>query len=180
MIYFAIVVFSCVAITLLVLQAAVRGRTAAVRDMSELENRTQRVDLAAFQALIDPRDEAFLRANLSARDFRRLQRQRASAAADYVCRMSHNASVMLRLGEAARRSPDTEVARAGVELVDKALHLRLLALAARLRFALDLLVPGRHAWAAGFADSYGQLVSRVVNMAASQSPSRAGRIAASL
>ncbi|MGH9670951.1 MAG: hypothetical protein ACRD3A_12675, partial [Terriglobales bacterium] len=106
---------------------AVRGQGGVVRSLQELEGRTQPLDLAAFRNLTDPREEEYLRTQLAPADFRAIHRERLRAALGYVRRAAHNASILLRLGEAARRNADPEIARAAGELAEGALKLRMYA-----------------------------------------------------
>jgi hypothetical protein len=109
---------------------AVRGRGATVNDIAELHGKTQPVDLHAFRNLTSPVEEQFLREQLSSREFRWIQRQRLLAAIAYLDCVSHNSAVFLRLGEAARRSPNPQVSDAGLLLFNDALRVRLYALLA--------------------------------------------------
>src|SRR5215467_2346300 len=114
-----ILLITAIAVALLaILWFAVRGRSAAVTDLSDIERLTKPVDLEAFRNLVDPEEEEYLRSNLSAADFRSVQRERLLAAVDYMTGVSRNAAVLLRLGELARRSSDAEVAVAGQDLVN--------------------------------------------------------------
>jgi hypothetical protein len=56
----------------------------------------RRVDLRMLENLLDPAEEAKLRTELSARAFRRLQRQRILGACEQIRRVSNNADVLLR------------------------------------------------------------------------------------
>ena len=50
------------------------------------------------------------------------------AAMEYIHNTAHNAAYLLRMGEAAARSPDPRIAQAGRQLIDSALRLRANAL----------------------------------------------------
>ncbi len=157
-----------------------RGRAADVHDLEELPARTQPVDLAAFRNLTDPAEEEYLRAQLPAKEFRRLQRERLRAALEYVGRAAGNAALLVRLGEAARRSPDPAVAQAARELVDDALRLRLYALLAGAKLRARLLLPGARLSPASLLDRYQRLTEAVGRLSRAQKPSFAGRISAAL
>lgn len=157
-----------------------RGQSAAVEDLEELPGKTQPVDLAAFRNLTDPAEEEYLRAQLPAREFRRLQRQRMRAALEYIRRAAQNAALLVRLGEAARRSPDPEVAQAARELVDNAVRLRLYALLAEVKLRARLLLPGARLSSAPLLDRYQRLTQAVGRLSRAQKPSFAGRISAAL
>ena len=157
-----------------------RGQTSRVEDLEELPSRTQPVDLEAFHNLIDEAEEEYLRASLSKQDFRRVQRERLRAALEYVGRAAQNAAILVRLGEAARRNPEAEIAQAGQELVAKALRLRLYALLAKSKLRARLLLPGARLSSAPLLDRYQSLTDAAARLGRAQKPSFAGRIHAAL
>ena len=157
-----------------------RGRAKAISDLRELPQQTRPVDVAAFRNLIDPEEEEFLRANMPARDFRLIQKKRTLAAIAYVNCAAHNAAVLLRLGQAARRSSDPQVSLAAQQLVNSAMRLRIYALLALLKLYPATLVPGARVSPAAVADAYQQLTSVVSHLTRLQQPSRAVRISSAL
>ena len=159
---------------------SVRGQAAPVHSVEELEGQTQPVDLAAFSNLMDPSEREFLRARVSAGDFRRLERQRLRAARVYVRRAAHNAAVLVRLGEAARASADPEVAMAAQELVNSALRLRLYTLLAEFQILVRMALPATRLPGAGILEDYQVLVERVTRLSRLQHPAYAARVAATL
>ena len=101
-----------VALAILLLLLYVEGgRNSSVNGLEDLAGRTRPVDLEAFRNLVDAGEEDFLRANLSRREFRAVQRERTRAAVEYIRNSAHNAACLLRLGEAASRSGDPRIAR---------------------------------------------------------------------
>lgn len=163
-----------------VLLLAVRGQSAAVRNLRELEGCTRPVDLEAFRNLTDPEEEGYLRERLAPAEFRSVQRERLRAALGYVRRAAHNASILLRVGEAARRNADPEIARAAAELVESALKLRLYALLAEGLLHARILIPGARWTPAQVAADYQGLRERVAHLCRLQLPAEAGRISAVL
>jgi len=159
---------------------SVRGQGAAVHSVEELEGQTQPVDLAAFRNLMDPSEREFLRARVSAADFRRLERQRLRAARVYVRRAAHNASVLVRLGEAARASADPQVASAAQELVNSALRLRLNTLLAEFQILVRMALPATRLRGAGILEDYQVLIERVTRLSRLQRPAYTARVAAAL
>ena len=157
-----------------------RGQSSAVGDLEELPDRAQPVDLEAFRNLIDHNEEEYLRAQLPAPEFRRVQRERLRAALEYVGRAAQNAAILVRLGEAARRHLEPEVAQAGQELVDKALRLRLYALLAQVKLRARILMPGAQLSSAPLLDRYQNLTDAAARLGRAQKPSFAGRIHAAL
>jgi len=100
----------------------------------------QPVDIEAFRNLIDPAEDEYLRRRLPGREFRSVQRKRLEAMAAYVRTAGHNASVLIRVGQAAMGSANPETARAGHELAQQAVALR-----SNTTFAL-LRIYGAWAW----------------------------------
>lgn len=83
------------------------------------------VDLDAFRNLIDPQELQFLRENLSPKDFRRIQRIRLRAAAASISVISKNAGQLVAIGRSASAHADQEIAAAGLDVVQRALRLKL-------------------------------------------------------
>src|SRR5690349_10634557 len=121
-----------------------RVRAAANRDVADLTRQVRSVNVEAFRNLVDPAEEQFLRSHLPPPGFRKVQRQRLRAAAEYVHCASRNAALLARVGEAARLSPEPSVAEAGARLVETATQLRLFALPAMGRLYLGIVFPGLH------------------------------------
>lgn len=157
---------------------AVRGQRLRVSGLDDLEGRTQHLDLAAFRNLTDPGEEEFLRAELSPTLFRKVQRERLRAAADYVRRAAANAAVLLRIGEAAQRDPQPAVAAAGQELVASALRLRLYTMLALGLLYARIVLPGARLSALPVVDRYERLVDGVARLGRLQRPAYAGRLSA--
>jgi len=139
----------------------VRGRGAAINDVAELQGKTQPIDLRGFRNLTSAIEEQYLRENLPPEDFRAVQRQRLLAAIAYLECVSSNGAVLLRLGEAARRSSSPQVAAAGLLLVNNALRVRVYAFSTRLRFYVAFLFPGLHVSPAAVFDCYEKLTGTV-------------------
>jgi len=148
--------------TLFVLLHLARRRARAVRWLRDPAAHLRSVDLEAFRNLIDPQEEQFLRDHLPPGEFRRIQKERLLAAADYVLAVAHNATVLLRLGQAARLSPDPPIAASGGNLADTALQLRLVAFRSLAMLYLRVLLPGSHVSLAGVAERYQSVTSPVV------------------
>ena len=152
-----LVVFAVLALGLFLvkLPGSVTGKT----DEAGLIQQLQTVDLEAFRNLIDPDEEQFLRANLPPPEFRAVQRQQMRAAADYVAGVSRNAAILLRLGMAARRSPEPRIAEAGRHLVDNALRLRLYSLMAAGKLYARIAFPGATLEPVGIVNYYQEITS---------------------
>jgi len=149
-------------VTLFALLHLARRQALAVRWLHDPAAHLRPVDLEAFRNLIDAGEEQFLRAHLPPGEFRRIQKERLLAAAEYVLAVAHNATVLLRLGQAARSSPDPSIATSGGSLADTALQLRLVAFRSLAVLYLRVILPGSHVSLAGLAERYESVVGQVV------------------
>jgi hypothetical protein len=134
------------------------------------------VDLTAFLNLIDSQDQDFLARTLDRRRFRRLQRQRRRASLQYVRAAAHNAALLLRFAEAARLSPDAELAKSAAELASIAISVRLACLILMLKLLIPLPGTTLRIRAAGLASRYERAsytLGRVVRL---QQPRLATRV----
>jgi hypothetical protein len=154
-----LVVFALLAMGALIMAA--RGRSVTVTDVAELEGKLRPVDLLAFRNLVAAEEEEFLRSNLPAKVFRVVQKERIGAAVEYVQCVAQNASLLLRLGEAARASADPEIANAGRELVESALRIRIYALSAAMKLRARRVLPGLSVSPSAVSSSYENLTGLV-------------------
>lgn len=159
---------------------AVRGQRVALRAPADLERYAQPIDLAAFQALLDPNNETFLAEELSPRESRAFRRKRARVAAGYVRGVARNAAILTTLADLARASSDPETSRAGAELADRAVQLRLLALLAWARLQVEVVHPEIPAYARAVAGAYESLSDRAAAVAAQLEPASGLRCARAL
>jgi len=148
-----------------------RGHASSLKVSENPAEHIRSVDVDAFRNLIDPDEEEFLRARLQPAEFRKIQRERLRAAVDYVSCAATNAAVLLRLGEAARRSPDPATVEAAGKLVDDAIRLRFFAFHALARLYLGMVLPGTRVSSVRIAETYEQMTRRVV-MLGLQYPTR--------
>lgn len=154
-----LVLLGLVALVFLVRLA--RGQRSKTRGEEDLTGRIQPVDIEAFRNLIDPKEERFLRSNLSPAEFRKVQRERLRAAIEYVSCAARNATVLVGIGEAARQSADPAIAEAGEKLVDSAIRLRLFSLQAIAKLYVGMILPGVRLTPVGLAENYEQLTGQV-------------------
>lgn len=162
--------------TLAFLFYVARGRHSLIKNVHDLRGQTRPVDIESFRNLIDPSEEDFLRSNLTANDFRTVQRERLRAALEYVYCASHNASVLVRLGEAARTNPDPKVAIAAEQLVQRAIRLRLYALVTIPKLYVAIALPSTHLSPSRMVESYQQLSGLAGQLALMQNPTRVPRL----
>ena len=159
---------------------ALRGQRIDLAAPTDLERYAQPVDLVAFQALLDPGNDSFLRENLSAGELRAFQRQRCRIAAGYVRRVAQNAAVLTQLAELARASREPQTARAGAELANASVRLRLLALMTYARLQLEMLHPGAPEHIRRLGGLYEALAERASTVATLIEPASGMRCARSL
>jgi hypothetical protein len=168
------------ALVLVLLYRAARGHSMAIKGLADLEGQTRPVDLLAFQNVIAAEEESYLKQNLPAADFRKIQRLRMWAALDYVGRTAHNAAVLLRLGEAARASSDPHIAQAGQELMNSALHLRMVAMLAQLQLYARILLPAAQLSPDKLLKDYRALTDHVTRLCQLENPAQVSRVTATL
>ena len=166
------VILSLIAlISILFLVRIAKGNALALPP-DQLIQKIRSVDIEAFRNLIDSNEEQFLRANLPASDFRKIRRERLLAAADYVSGASHNAALLLKMGEMARRSPEPSVAEAGGKLVENAIRLRLYAIQALARIYIAILLPQVEVGAGRLTENYETMTRLVVLLGVKRFPAQ--------
>jgi hypothetical protein len=153
---------------LLCLLVLAKGRAGSSGNVEKLTEQLRPVDVEAFRNLIDIHEEQYLRANLPGWEFRRVQRERVLAAIGYISCAAHNAAILVRIGDAARRSPDPATAAAAEKLVDTAIRLRLSAFHAMAKLYLALILPLPRISPVRLAESYEQMTRLVVMLSVFQ------------
>ena len=148
-------------VALLTIVYLARGRHAN-SNLDQLASQLRPVDVDAFLNLTDEGEEQYLRDHLPAREFRKIQRERKLAAIEYVWAAGQNASILIRLAEAARSHLDPEISAAGQKLLDSALRLRLYAFLTIPRLYLGILAPQAHVKRQPLADAYSSMTRQVV------------------
>jgi hypothetical protein len=83
------------------------------------------VDIDALSQLIDPQHEAYSPHTGSKQEFKKLRRKQARLTVEYLRRMSHNASLLQRVGYSQIHSANALVASQAQELIDAGVHVRL-------------------------------------------------------
>ena len=131
--FFALVILAYVAIRSRTRRADLEGTVQAFRSL----------DIAAFRNLVDSAEEAFLRSHLPPKKFREIKRQRAWAALLYAWEAGRAATALAKVGQAAQRSLDPEIAASGVQVTENAFRLRLQTVRVSLRLLAEVLLPGR-------------------------------------
>jgi hypothetical protein len=136
------------------------------------------IDIEAFRNLIDPAEDDYLRRRLQPSQFRMVRRERLRAMAAYVEIAGRNASVLVRIGEAALASGDVRVTGAAQQLVNDALLLRRNATVALARIYLALAWPNSGFAAVRVVDRYEQLSGTAMLLGRLQNPAVPVRLSA--
>jgi len=144
---------------LLVLWIAVRSHRLDKVSVDELPRMLQPMDLEAFLNLVDPAEDEFLERELPRDQLSRIRKERLRAVLEYLGRARHNAAILLRLGEAAQRSPERELALRGSQLASAALRFRSNAMLLTLKTYVALLAGGSPARIGAFHERYAELKS---------------------
>jgi hypothetical protein len=155
-----LVVLSVVVLLFLIQLAA--GQYVSLKASDDPAEHIQFVDIEAFRNLIDPAEAEYLRSQLPPHQFRRIQRERLRAAAEYVRCAGRNAALLLKVAETARHSTEPATAKAAEKLVENAIRLRLYALEMIPRLYIAMLLPIRGLTPLRVADRYEQMTRQVV------------------
>ncbi|HST11866.1 MAG TPA: hypothetical protein VLL05_15930 [Terriglobales bacterium] len=156
------------------------GATHTPPDVSELTRQIKPVDLEAFRNLTEPYEEEFLRSSLSSAQFRAIQRERLRASIDYLGGVSHNAGILLQLGQVARRSPDERIAEVGRRLTDDALRTRLYCMTAICKLGIRYVFPDAALQPGTVIERYQRVTEEAVRLGRLQYPERGGLLSRAL
>ena len=161
---------------LIYLARLTRGRTTANHSSADLRAGLRPLDLQAFRNLTDPAEDEYLRSALSRANYRRARRDRLRATLAYVSCAADNAAVLIRLGDAARLSPDPAVTEAAEKLVNSAIRLRLFAFQAAFRLHLGIVLPVVPNAANHLAERYELVTRQGLLLGRMQYPGRGGSV----
>jgi len=138
------------------------------------------IDIEAFRNLINPAEDDYLRRLLPPAQFRVVRRERLRAMAAYVHVVGSNATVLVRVGEAALAGGDARVAGAAQQLVNDALLLRRNTTVALARIYLALAWPNSGFAAVRVVERYEQLSGTAMLLGRLQNPAVPVRLSALL
>jgi hypothetical protein len=141
-----------------------KGHLSKGGDLEKLAIQLRPVDVGAFCNLISASEQQYLREHLPSREFRSIHRERMGAAVEYVRCAAHNASILMRLGDAARRHSDPSVKQAGEKLLENGLRLRLYAIQVVPRLYLSMAFPKARPTPDILADTYDNMSRQVVTL----------------
>jgi len=136
------------------------------------------IDVEAFRNLINPAEDEYLRRRLPPARFRVVRRERLRAMAAYVQVVSSNATVLVRMGEAALGDRDKRIAEAARVLVNDALVLRRNSTMALIRIYVALALPNSEFAAIRVVDRYERLSGTAMLLGRLQHPSASVRLSA--
>lgn len=157
-----------------------RGLARDISDVRQIVGRSRPVNVAAFRQLQDPRDTAFLRGQLSAAAFRKVQRLRARAELEYLFDIFYNSAILVRVGDLARETTQPELVSAGTQLLNAAIEIRLHAATAILRAGVHCVWPAGLRSDEPVIGEYELLRDRVAALALMQAPAESSRVAAAI
>jgi len=158
----SIILVVLASLSLIFLIRLTKGHALAPQVLENPERHIRSVNVDAFRNLIDPDEAEYLRKWLAPADFRRLQRERLRCAIEYISTAAQNAAILMRIGEAARRSPDPATAAAAAKLIDNAIRLRIYSLQAMPRLYLAMILPGARMSPVRVLDTYEQMTRQVI------------------
>ena len=165
------IVFALLGLVALVLTIYLaKGHLSRGGDLQKLSTQLRPVDVSAFCNLISASEQQYLREHLPPGEFRSIHRERMGAAVQYVRCAAHNASILMRLGEAARQHSDSSVREAGEKLLENGLRLRLYALQVIPRLYLSMALPKAGPAPDILSDTYDNMSRQVVMLSCLQFP----------
>jgi hypothetical protein len=110
------------------------------RTANDVVDFLQHIDLEKVEDLLDPHTEYKYRSAMSSRDFRRLQRKRVHLYLEFLKRMSHNAGVLVDLGNKEAEHCNSEVADAARAVQQEAVAVRLYVFSTMVKLRFWLLI----------------------------------------
>jgi hypothetical protein len=125
----------------------------------------QPLDVQAFNNLIDQSEEDYLREQLPPSTFRTIQRLRLRAAIDYVICASRNSALLIRMGKDIGPDAPMSQSREASELVNAAVHLRLVSMLVLFLLWVKIAFPGLRLSLKDVSALHGILVSKQASLA---------------
>ena len=153
----------------IILRLAVK-QTLQAKGNANLAGAIHPLDVQAFRNLINPAEDDYLRRRLPSAQFRMVRRERLRAMAAYALVAGRNATVLVRVGEAALASGDPRVAEAAHQLVNDALQLRRNTTIALARIYWALAWPNSEFAAVRVVDRYEQVSGTAMLLGRLQNP----------
>ena len=176
----AIVLVIAAVFALAIILSIAVSRSLQNRKSAGLPGTIRPIDVKAFRNLINPAEDDYLRRRLPPGQFRVVRRERLLAMAAYVRVAANNATVLVRVGQAALAGGDPRVAEAAHKLVNDALLLRRNATVAMARIYLALAWPNSGLAAVRVAERYEQLSGAAMLLGRLQDPAVPVRLSAQI
>jgi len=177
---FAIIVLIVLLLVAFLLLRLVRTQRTPLTNFDDLTGHTLAVDLDALQNLVDPAETQFLRQKLSPAQFRIVQRERILATAEYVRRISHNAGLLIQLGQLTLAGPDPQLVESARVMVERAGHVRIMATMVLMKLYVRSVVPALPLSTDDIFRDYRNLTESAILFTRLQRPAFAGRMGAML
>jgi hypothetical protein len=138
-----------------------RGNSARLQDINDAKSLIEPLDALAFNNLIDPREETFLRENLPPPAFHAIQRLRLRAAIEYVMCARRNAAVLIKAGRSVKTAQNPERLVQAQDLVDASVQLRLLSFLVLCLLCVKIAFPGLRLSLTGVSNLHERLVRQM-------------------
>ena len=98
------------------------------------------IDFERVESLLDPAFEWDLRRNLSSEEFRKIQRKRIHLYIEFLQRMTHNATILIQLGNREAEGRNAETVQLAEELQRQSVKVRVYTMAATMKLRLWLFL----------------------------------------
>src|SRR5689334_22658250 len=98
------------------------------------------IDFERVESLLDPAFEWNLKTCLTAAEFRKVQRKRIHLYIEFLQRMTHNATILIQLGNREAEGRDAETVKLAEELQRQSVKVRVYTIAATLKLRLWLFL----------------------------------------
>ncbi len=174
----AIIIVIAAFLTLACILGLTISRGLQVTGGHKLAGQIRPLDVEAFRNLLSAADNEFLRERLAGPEFRLVQRARLRAMAAYVQEAGRNAALLIRIGQAAMASSNSQTSQAAHQLVNEALLVRRNAALALFRIYVALAWPNSGMTASRVFDGYQQLNRSAMLLGRLQNPAVPVRVSA--
>jgi hypothetical protein len=137
------------------------GGFGRLQNLNDGKSLIEFLDVPAFNNLIDPREEEFLRENLPPPAFRTIQRLRLRAAIEYVMCANRNAAVLIRIGRSVSSAKNPQRSSQAQDMVNASVQLRLLSFFVLCLLWVKIAFPGLHLALTGVSNLHERLVRQL-------------------
>lgn len=113
-----------------------------IKSLEDWEAKKHEADAEVFRILLDPNEEKYLQRSLPPHDFRTFQRKRIVLALRWLDLVGQNAGMLMKLGQLARVTTNSALAKEAEDLIYGALRLRVNLIMVQLGLWLKWIFPG--------------------------------------